>query len=134
MSPISLFRHQNSIFVTNIMVATRDPGTKTDQDRSGWTDLAVSGSLVVTQLWGQLVRNPYGSHVSWIGLYNTVIYGAKGECPQKSLNFQKSAWSWTASPLLFIMYNFQTYCLCSVVCQTWYFWIFSKTEWAVLNF
>ena len=55
--------------------------------------------------------------------------GAKGECPQKSLNFSKSIWSWTASPFLFIMYNFQTYCLCSVVCQTWnfwYFWIFQK--------
>ena len=32
MSPMSLFRHQNSRFVNNIMVATRNPGTKTDRE------------------------------------------------------------------------------------------------------
>ena len=88
--------------------------------------LKISLSQIIS-LAKELCRNPSkvlkdlkGSRLIWIGLY----CGAKGECPQKLLNFSKSTWSWTASPFLFIMYNFQTYCLCSVVCQTWHFWYF----------
>ena len=60
MSPMSLFRHQNSRFVNNIMVATRNPGTKTDQDQENFEKFRPDGSggqwipvcrLEITLLW-----------------------------------------------------------------------------------